>query len=66
MKEYTSKSQILGKSNSKRLSSVRPNTKMSSIESQYGRDFGVRADKKLGNYLKDAGYRSLSDLLKLS
>lgn len=42
----------------------RSDTKMGSIEKQYGRDFGVRSDKELGNYLKDKGYGSLSELLR--
>jgi hypothetical protein len=37
---------------------------MSTIEKKYGKDFGVRSDKKLGNYLKEKGYGSLSELLK--
>jgi len=42
----------------------RGDTKMGSIEKQYGKDFGVRSDAKLGNYLKDKGYGSLSELLR--
>ncbi len=42
----------------------RTDTRMGSIERIYGRDFGVRSDKKLGNYLKQKGYKSLSELLK--
>lgn len=34
------------------------------IEKTYGKHFGVRSDKKLGNYLKEKGYNSLSQLLK--
>jgi hypothetical protein len=41
----------------------RSDTKIASIEKKYGRDFGVRSDKKLGNYLKDKGYGSLTELL---
>ena len=41
----------------------RGDTKMGTIEKKYGRDFGVRSDEKLGNYLKDKGYDSLSKLL---
>lgn len=37
---------------------------MGTIEKMYGKDFGVRSDKKLGNYLKDKGYGSLSELLR--
>lgn len=42
----------------------RSDTKMVTIEKTYGKDFGVRSDMKLGNYLKKAGYPSLSKLLK--
>ncbi|NQV12590.1 hypothetical protein HQ524_04470 [Candidatus Uhrbacteria bacterium] len=42
----------------------RGDTKMGSIEKKYGKDFGVRSEKKLANYLNEKGYRSLSDLLK--
>lgn len=42
----------------------RGNTKMRTIEKMYGKDFGVRSDKELGNYLKEKGYNSLSQLLK--
>lgn len=46
------------------LRSKRSDTLMKTIENQYGKDFGVRSDMKLGNYLKKAGYPSLSKLLK--
>lgn len=39
-------------------------TKISTIEKQYGIDLGVRGDMKLGNFLKERGYPSLSKLLK--
>lgn len=42
----------------------RSDTKISTIEKKYGRDFGVRSDKKLDKYLKEKGYPSLSKLLK--
>ena len=41
----------------------RSDTIMKSIEKKYGKDFGVRSDKKLGNYLKEKGYESLSKML---
>lgn len=41
----------------------RSDTKIATIEQKYGRDFGVRSDKKLGNYLKEKGYGSLTELL---
>jgi hypothetical protein len=42
----------------------RTDTKIGTIEKQYGKDFGVRSDKELGTYLKQKGYGSLSQLLK--
>ena len=42
----------------------RKDTKMGTIEKKYGKDFRVRSDKKLGNYLKEKGYNSLSEILK--
>lgn len=39
-------------------------TKISTVEKQYGVDLGVRGDMKLGNYLKKQGYPSLSKMLK--
>jgi hypothetical protein len=42
----------------------RGDTKMDTVEKKYGRDFGVRSDKKLGNYLTGRGYSSLSRLLE--
>ena len=39
-------------------------TKVSTVEKQYGVDLGVRGDMKLGNYLKKQGYPSLSKILK--
>jgi hypothetical protein len=44
--------------------SKRFDTKVSSIEKQYNVDLGVRGDMKLGNYLKEKGYPSLSKMLK--
>lgn len=42
----------------------RNDTLMGTIENKYGKDFGVRSDKRLGSYLKEKGYSSLSELLK--
>lgn len=42
----------------------RSDTLMGTIEKKYGKDFGVRSDSKLGNFLKEKGYGSLSRLLK--
>jgi hypothetical protein len=39
-------------------------TKMSTIEKNYGKDFSVRSDMKLGTYLRKVGYPSLSRLLQ--
>ncbi len=44
--------------------SKRFDTKISTIEKKYGVDLGVRSDMKLGNYLKNKGYVSLSKMLK--
>ena len=41
----------------------RSDTKISTIEKQYGVDFGARSDMKLGNYLKEKGFPSLSKAL---
>jgi len=42
----------------------RNDTLIKSIEKTYGKDFGVRSDMKLGNFLKEKGYTSLYELLK--
>lgn len=42
----------------------RSDTKIGTVERRYDRDFGVRSDKKLGNYLKEQGFPSLSKLLR--
>jgi len=39
-------------------------TKIGTIEKEYGVDLGVNANMKLGNYLKKKGYPSLSAMLK--
>jgi len=41
----------------------RADTRMGTIEKKYGKDFGIRSDKKLGSYLKEKGYKSLSELI---
>jgi len=43
---------------------VRSDTKVGTIEKKYSVDLGVRSDKKLGNYLKEKGYPSLSRMLR--
>lgn len=47
-----------------RLRAKRSDTRLVTIEKIYGRDFGVRSDKKLGNYLREIGFDSLSELIK--
>lgn len=42
----------------------RNDTRIATIEKKYGRDFGVRGDKELGNFLRETGYPSLTQLLK--
>lgn len=42
----------------------RNDTKIGTIEKKYGKDFGARSDKKLGSYLREKGYASLSQLLR--
>jgi hypothetical protein len=34
-------------------------THMRTIEQQYGREFGVRSDMQLGNFLEQQGFQSL-------
>lgn len=48
---------------SNQIRKKRIDTKIGTIEKKYARDFGVRSDKKLGNYLKEKGFPSLSKLL---
>lgn len=45
------------------LRDKRDDTHMGTIEQQYGRNFGVRSDMELGNYLKREGLESLNDLI---
>ena len=45
------------------LRQKRSDTHMGTIEKQYGRDFNVRSDMKLGTYLKKTGTKSLNDLI---
>jgi len=45
------------------LRDKRDDTHMSTIEKQYGRDFGVRDDMHLGTYLKEYNINSLNDLI---
>lgn len=52
------------KSKTEKFTAKRYDTKVGTIEKKYGVELGVRSDKKLGNYLRDKGYKSLSDMLK--
>ena len=45
------------------LRQKRSDTHMGTIEQQYGRDFKVRSDMKLGTYLQKTGVKSLNDLI---
>lgn len=42
----------------------RGDTRMGSIEKEYGRDFGVRSDMRLSTFLERNGYASLSEAVK--
>lgn len=42
----------------------RSDTKVGSVEDQYGVDFGVRSDMKLGKFLEENGFPSLSKALE--
>jgi hypothetical protein len=45
------------------LRDKRDDTLIGTIEKKYNLDLGVRSDMKLGNYLKENGYKSLNDLV---
>jgi len=45
------------------LRDKRDDTHMGTIERQYGRDFRVRSDMQLGNFLREKGVTSLNDLI---
>lgn len=47
-----------------RLRDKRDDTHMGTIEKKYDRDFGVRSDKQLGNFLKEKDIASLNDLIQ--
>lgn len=42
----------------------RSDTRIETIEKKYGRDPGFRGEKELNNFLKEAGYPSLTRLFK--
>lgn len=46
------------------LRQKRSDTRVGTIEKQYGVDLGVRSDTKLGNLLKERRVDSLNDLLR--
>lgn len=46
-----------------RLRDKRNDTHMGTVEQQYGRNFGVRSDMELGNFLKRNDINSLNDLI---
>ena len=39
-------------------------TKVGTIEKKYGINLGVHSDKKLGEFLKEKGYKSLAKMLQ--
>ena len=45
------------------LRDKRNDTHMGTIEKMYNRDFDVRSDKELGNFLKENNMASLNDLI---
>lgn len=47
-----------------RLRDKRDDTHMGTIEKRYDRDFDVRSDKQLGNFLRENGIASLNDLIE--
>ena len=51
------------RNNDGQLRDKRDDTHMGTIEAQYNRDFGVRSDKELGNFLNENNIASLNDLI---
>lgn len=47
-----------------KLRDKRDDTHMGSIEKKYNRDFNVRSDMHLGNFLKKNDIKSLNDLIQ--
>lgn len=43
---------------------VRSDTKIATVEKRYRVDLGVRSDMKLGTFLREKGYPSLSRMLE--
>lgn len=52
------------RNNDGKLRDKRDDTHMGTIEEKYNRDFGVRSDKELGNFLKENNIASLNDLIQ--
>jgi hypothetical protein len=46
-----------------RLRDKRDETHMGTVENKYDRDFRLRSDKQLGNFLRENGIASLNDLI---
>jgi hypothetical protein len=46
-----------------KLRDKRDDTHIGTIEREYNRDYGVRSDMELGNFLKQNGIPSLNDLI---
>jgi hypothetical protein len=53
-----------GRNNDGQLREKRGDTHMGTIEKNYNRDFGVRSDMELDNFLNKNGLNSLNDLIK--
>ncbi len=51
------------RNNDGKLRNKRDDTHMGTIERMYNRDFGVRSNKQLGNFLKENNIDSLNDLI---
>ena len=64
MKDAAGMRGIRSRDESGPLRRKREDTHMGTIEQQYNRDFGVRADKHLGEFLKENGMDSLHRLLQ--
>ena len=54
---------IRARNQSGSLRDKRDDTHMGTVEKQYHKDFGVRDDMHLGNFLKHVGKKSLNDLI---
>lgn len=55
---------LRGRNNDGQLREKRGDTHMGTIEKNYNRDFGVRSDMELDNFLNKNGLNSLNDLIK--